>query len=274
MAIVTLSRELGSRGTEIAEALAARLGCSLLDKESLESLLRSLGMPGAEFERDDEKRPGFWEQLTLQRIRYLDFMKAAMYRFAGDKDCVVVGRGAHIVFRGVPGTLRVRVVAPFKARVTRVRERFGFDEPHAARLIRQSDHDRAGYHKYFFNTHWDSSSEYDLVVNTADITPAEACDMIAALLRTPAYADVGALSRDVLRDLRTAQDVIIAIAYRERVPVMNLDVVCDKGVVAIDGTARSQALIDRCQEVARRVEGVTRVVSTMIVVDFGYYPGS
>lgn len=274
MAIVTLSRELGSLGTEIASVLSSRLGFARLDKESLESLLRDIGMPGQEFEKDDEKLPGVWEQLMLQKVRYLDFMKAAMYRVAEAQDCVIIGRGAHVVFRGVPGTLKVRIVAPWKVRVARVCERFGLDEQHAIRVIRQSDHDRAGYHKYFFNAAWDSSAEYDLVVNTGEITPAVACDMIASVLRTPAYTEVAELARDVLRDLRTAQDVIIAIAYRERVPVLNLDVVCDKGVVALDGTARTQSLIDECLGIARRVEGVRRVVSTMVVVDYPYYAGS
>ncbi|MGA2976710.1 MAG: cytidylate kinase family protein [Spirochaetia bacterium] len=273
MAIITLSRELGSLGTKIADTLSSRLGYSKLDKESLEVLLKNLGMPETQFERDDEKKPGFWEQFTLEKVRYLDFMKAAMYRFAGEKDCVIIGRGAHILFRGVAGTLRLRIIAPPKVRVERLRERLGIDEQHALRMIRQSDYDRAGYHKYFFNAVWDSAADYDLVVNTAGISPAETCDTVLALLRSPTYAGVGDLARDVLLDLRIAQDVIIAIVYRERVPVMSLDVVCDKGVVALDGTARSADVFDRCVGIAGTVEGVARVVSNLEVVEYSFYAG-
>jgi len=273
MAIITLSRELGSLGTEIADTLSSRLGYAKLDKESLEVLLKKLGMSEPQFEQNDEKRPGFWRQFTQEKVRYLDFMKAAMYRLAGEKDCIVLGRGAHIIFQGVPGTLRLRIIAPQKVRAARLCERFGTDEQHALRMIQQSDHDRAGYHRYFFNAGWDSSADYDLVVNTARITPAETCETVAALLRSPAYAEAGGLARAVLRDLRIAQDVIIAIAYRERVPILSLDVVSDEGVVVLDGTVRSQAAIDRCVWIAGAVEGVARVVSKIVVIEYADYAG-
>jgi len=273
MGIITLSRELGSLGTRIADTLSERLGYSKLDKDSLELLLKESGMTESQLEKDDEKKPGFWEQFTLEKERYLVFMKAAMYRFAGEHDCIIVGRGANIIFRGIPGALKLRIIAPSKIRVARLRERLGIDEQHALRMIHQSDHDRAGYHKYFFNAVWDSPADYDLVVNTAAISPAEVCDTVSALLCSPAYAKAGGPSRDVLRDLRIAQDTLIAIIYRERVPVVSLDVVCDKGVVALHGAVRFPAAMDRCAEIAGAVEGVVKVVSYMEIVEYAYYPG-
>jgi cytidylate kinase len=273
MAIITLSRELGSLGTEIADTLSSRLGYSTLDKESLEVVLKKLGMTEQQFDRGDERKPGLWEQFTLEKVRYLDFMKAAMYRFASDKDCVIVGRGAHILFRGVPGTLRLRVIAPLKVRVARLRERFATDEQHALHLIHQSDHDLAGYNKYFFNAAWDSSADYDLVINTAGVTVAETCDAVSALLRSPTYSGAGDRARDTLLDLRIAQDVVVALLHRERAAVMSLEVVCDKGVVTLDGVTRSQATIDRCVRIAGSVEGVTRVANKLEIVEHTYYPG-
>jgi cytidylate kinase len=273
MAIITLSRELGSLGTEIADMLASRLRFARLDKESLEVLLKASGMSQPHVGEDDEKKPGFWEKLTREKVRYLDFMKAALYRYACEKDCLIVGRGANMIFRGVPAALRLRIVAPLTVRAERVRVRLGVDEQHALRMIHQSDHDRAGYHRYFFNASWDSSADFDLVVNTAAISPAQACETVAALMRSPAYAGAAGNAREVLRDLRMAQDAIIAIVYRERVPVVTLDAVADKGVVALAGAVRSQADVDWCVGVAARVEGVSQVVSNLQVVDYTYYPG-
>jgi cytidylate kinase len=273
MAIITLSRELGSLGTEIADALSSQLGYCKLDKESLDVLLRKLGMSEPKSELNDEKKPGFWEQFSLEKDRYFTFMKAAMYRFAGEKDCIVVGRGANIIFRGIPGALKLRIIAPPKVRAARLCKRLGIDEQHALRMIHQSDHDRAGYHKYFFNALWDSPADYDLVVNTAAISPAEICSTVSALLRSPTYAGAGDLARGVLLDLRIAQDVTIAIVYQERVPVLSLDVVCEKGVVALHGAVRFPAAMDRCVETAAKVEGVASVVSYLEVVEYGYYAG-
>ena len=140
-------------------------------------------------------------------------------------------------------------------------------------MIHQSDHDRAGYNKYFFNAAWDSSTDFDLVVNTAGVSAAETCDLVSTLRSSPAYSGAGARARDKLLDLRIAQDVVVAIVHRERVPVISLDVACDKGVVALDGATRSQAAIDRCIATAGTVEGVTKVVSKLEIVEHTYYPG-
>jgi hypothetical protein len=273
MAIITLSREMGSLGTEIADALSSGLGYSKLDKDSLEVLLLSLGMSEPPFKADDEKKPGLWEQFTVEKARYLTYMKAAMYRFAGEKNCIIIGRGANIIFRGIPGTLKLRITAPMKVRVARVCDRLRLDEQQAIRVIHQSDHDRAGYHKYFFNSTWDSPADYDLVVNTAEISPAETCKAVAALLNSPTYAGAGHRGGDVLTDLRTAQDVIVAIAYRERVHVVSLEVVCKQGVVSLHGVVRYPAAMDQCIAIAGTVEGVAKVVSYLEVVEFSYYAG-
>ena len=157
--------------------------------------------------------------------------------------------------------------------MARLRERPGVDEQHALHVIHQSDQDRAGYHKYFFNAIWDSSANYDLIVNTAGISTAETCDAVSALLRSPTYAGAAGLARNVLLKLRIAQDVIVAILYRERILVLYLDVVSKEGVVTLNGTVRSQAALESCVKIAGAVEGVAGVVNNLEVVGYSYYPG-
>ena len=68
MAIITLSRELGSLGTEIADTLSSRLGYSKLDKESLEVLLKKLGMTEPQFEGTMKKGRAFGSNSRWRRI--------------------------------------------------------------------------------------------------------------------------------------------------------------------------------------------------------------
>ncbi len=67
--------------------------------------------------------------------------------------------------------------------------------------------------------------------------------------------------------------MILAILYRERILVLYLEVVCDKGVVTLDGTVRSQAALEQCVRIAGTVEGVARVVNKLEVVEYAYYAG-
>ena len=69
MAVVTISRQLGSLGTEITSALAEKLGLKVVDKETIEASLVSMGMPGARVEQYDEKKPGFWQLFSAEKDR-------------------------------------------------------------------------------------------------------------------------------------------------------------------------------------------------------------
>ena len=266
--IVTVSRELGSLGTQVAATLCERLGYARLDKESLEALLRNYGMSRHQFERDDEKEPGFWERCRSGRLRYLDFMKMAMYRFAVERDCVILGRGAHIIFRDVPGTLRLRFIASLGVRAARLCERFGIDEARALCLIRDNDRERAGYHRYFFDASVDAPTEYDLLINTSDMSLGDICDTVLTLLRSPTYARAQERTRETLRDLCIAQGVTVDLLYRDRAPVVSLSVQCAKGVVTLNGTARSAAAIDQCTAVARSAKGVSGVCCNLKVQEY------
>ena len=79
MAIITISREVGSLGTEISQKVKEDLGLQLLNKEVLEKeLVGHYGISENKIEKYDEKGPPFWD-FSLDRNRYLHFMKTAMY---------------------------------------------------------------------------------------------------------------------------------------------------------------------------------------------------
>jgi len=82
MAIITLSREMGSPGKDIARTLEKELDLNYLDKESLDLMLTDYGITEAEVEKYDEKKPSFWTIFFSERNRYLHFLKTAVYSFA------------------------------------------------------------------------------------------------------------------------------------------------------------------------------------------------
>ena len=164
--MVTISRQAGTGGEEIARVLAKELGWNFLDKEALERLLVERGFPKMEVEIYDEKKPGLWHRFSAERDRYLHFLKMVSYEFARQGSCVIVGRGGQILFKDVPGTINVRVVAPLQDRVMKVREKFGYDERQARQAVQHEDNDRAGFYRFLFHTNWNSFDHYDLIINT------------------------------------------------------------------------------------------------------------
>ena len=150
MSYITVSRQLGSLGSEIARQLCQGFAWPCLDKESLEEAFRQYGLPRESVERFDEKKPGFWDLFKTDKARYLHYMKKAIFEFALQGSGIILGRGGQILLADLPGVLHVRVIAPWAVRKERIMKRFECDEQHAEKILRDSDYEKDGFHKFFF----------------------------------------------------------------------------------------------------------------------------
>lgn len=271
MAIITISRQLGSLGTEIAENLTQELGFKDLGKASLESkLIKKYGLPEEKVERYDEKKPAFWDLFSADKDRYLHFLKTVIYDFARDGNCVIIGRGGQVLFQDIPGVLRVRIVAPLELRIERLKERNQYDDRLAEQVIRHSDHDRAGFHRFFFHVNWEDYHLYDLMINTQELTATTAVQLIKDALQAYGVTEKHAVAASKLKDACLSQDVATAILYEEHVPIHFLEVGSVSGVVTLRGSAMTTEDISRSEAVAGRIAGVKEVVNEIYCIPHTY----
>ncbi|UCF99496.1 MAG: cytidylate kinase family protein [Spirochaetaceae bacterium] len=264
--MVTISRQAGSGGDEIARFLAKELEWDFLDKEALERLLTERGFPMVEFEIYDERKPGLWHRFSAERDRYLHFLKMVSYDFARQGSCVILGRGGQIMFRDVPGAIHVRVVAPLHNRVEAVREKFAYDERRARHAVQHEDNERAGFHRFLFHANWDSPDLYDLIISTRFISEKSAADLIMNALDAEDVAAVKKQGARKLEDLYLAQRVSIAVLYEQQLPIHLLEIEAVDGVITLKGTAGNRESIGRCETVAADVPGVTSVINEVSFV--------
>jgi cytidylate kinase len=259
--MVTVSRQAGAGGDEIARLTADALGWKVLDNDLVERLLVEKGFPRAKAETFEEKEPGLLHRFSSGKDEYLHFLKLVSYEFARQGGCVILGRGGQILFADVPGVFRVRVIAPLQDRVARVREASGGDERHARQAVQQSDNERAAFHRFLFRARWDSADLYDLVINTHGITPKAAA---ALVVKTVAAKDIAGKRREAsrrLENLYLARKAIVAVLFEQKLPIRCLDIECDGGAITLRGTARDRPSIERCEETAVRVCRAKRVTN-------------
>jgi len=259
MAILTLSRQSGSFGTQIAKALAESLKCRFLDKESLEKALSAFGVSTASVEKYDEKRPSFWEIFSSERNRYLHFLKTVICDFALQGNGIVLGRGGQVLLAGVPGVYHLRVIAPLPERIERIKAAYKCDARQAEALIRHSDQARAGFHRFFYSVNWEDSSLYDLVLNTQTFSSEAATELVRKAIGLCDSKEAQRQREKRLFDLCLRQRVETAILYTEKIPVKFLESEAHDGVVTLNGTVNSHGAVARCEEVARAVPGVKKV---------------
>jgi len=205
MRAITISREYGSGGGEIASRLAKRLGWHLIDHAIVERTALEMGTSIQEAEAHDEYAQGVVSR-ALNNILYLSpasmvlapaeaFLSDEDYRSAVDKivsaavalgHVVIVGRASQVTLATRRDVLHVRIIAPFKKRVAYVMQREGLDHHAAESRIHMKDHDRRRYLENEYQQKPEDAHLYDIVLNTSLLDLDSAVEVICFALQQKA----------------------------------------------------------------------------------------
>ncbi len=208
MSAITISRQYGSGGGEIAARLAQRLHWQLIDHEIVAGVAHELGITEEEAAAHDEYAEDFVSSV-LNAIRqaapaFLANAPVAPVSPAAEADSyhealhqvvetavrsghvVIVGRGAQVLLAQRRDVLHVRVVAPLKRRIVYVARREGLDEARAQARIQLKDQDRIRYLQAQHHRHVDDPLLYDIVINTGVLDLESAVELICLALERKA----------------------------------------------------------------------------------------
>ena len=117
MAIITISRGSKSGGVAFADCLAKSLGYPALAREVLVKAAEKLGVPEESLRGKIEQSAGFWERLTSDRRIYIVSLQSALADACVSGDLVYHGNAGHLLLKGLPSVLRVRLIAPMPMRI-------------------------------------------------------------------------------------------------------------------------------------------------------------
>jgi cytidylate kinase len=180
--VITISRQYGAGGTELARMLAGRFGFQVIDNELLAMAAEQSGMDLTKIERVYEQRPTF-QDLRVYKERsekYVTAVNEVLDGLARQGNVIIVGRGANLALLQHPNVFNLRVVADFAVRIQHVQQREGLDETAARRSITEADYAREAYYRYLYNVMPDDPLAYDMILNTSRVTLEEAAAMVAA----------------------------------------------------------------------------------------------
>ena len=143
-------------------------------------------------------------------------------------------------------------------RVPAAMKQLGIDERKAIAHIEKVDREREKWVRFLYNTEWQDTSLYDLVVNLEQLSVEEACDIVCGMISFKRFAWTDD-SRRKVADMALASLVIAELARDDRTRGCTLDVSCSSGVVTIRGTVRLREVYDLVPRVASGVPGVVEV---------------
>ncbi|MDR0403815.1 MAG: cytidylate kinase family protein [Treponema sp.] len=266
MAIVTISRELAALGDETAHELADLLKYRFIDKPGLEERMKQFGVNEQKIERYDERRPNLFASLSQDRDDYLHYLKTAIFYEAGQGGCVLIGRGCSAILGELPAVFSVFLAAPPEIRVERVKGYFHCDERRARQIIEQSDRDREGFHRYFFDIKWKDPSHYHLTLNTGTFHPGLCADIIKHALEKSIDGETEARGALLIKDRILGQQTLQHILVEKHIQVRFLEAQAVSGEITLFGVAGSPAVAEAAVQTAKEVPGVVSVKSEIQVV--------
>lgn len=201
MRAITISREYGSGGGEIAARLAKSLGWQLIDHDVVVRVARRLGISEADAEEHDERIEGPLTRFlySLRAIEplipnasrapfetnaniYKEALNRVIKAVVNEGHVVIVGRGAQVVLANRRDILHVRIIAPMEQRIGYVMNREGLDYNAARSRVQLKDRDRMRYLQSEYQQNPTEPHLYDLVLNTAILDLDSAVDLVALAL--------------------------------------------------------------------------------------------
>jgi cytidylate kinase len=182
--VVSIGRQLGSGGKDIAEKLGKILHIPVYDKRLLTEAAAESGLDTTVFEKADEKESNSFignfmalrssmseyfsgEDSCMNRDRIFQIQSEVMRDIASRESCIIVGRCSEYVLREHPNLISIFITADIDDRITRTMQKDNLDKEKATEYIAKGDKKRKSYHDYYATTQWGDTKSYDLCLNSS-----------------------------------------------------------------------------------------------------------
>lgn len=201
--VVTVARQVGTAGEEVATALAKLLDFRVIDYQVIQAAAEEAGV-SPETVSESEHTPSLMTRLLESLARnpsmpvaawadplplatsplftstdYRKFVEDVIQDVAEQGNCIIVGHAAQVILRGRFDTLRVLITGSPQFRGRRIMGGMGVDEKTALKTVERTDNERVDYFRRFYDTGWLSPWVYDLCINTDHINPEQGAAAIA-----------------------------------------------------------------------------------------------
>ena len=200
--VITINRQFGTNGRQIANEIAQELGVKLVDRQILSSLAENLNMPEDKLQQMERKKPTFWERVSYfyrnspamvstPSVDLMGLTSSQIYKeqvdimrsIAEEESCVVVGRLGFEVFKDHPNHMSIFMFSNLEDRVLKVMEMYGSSRAEALKQIKQVDEAREEFTREFTGKERNDATNYDLAVNVSTWGEKGTFDLLMSLIK-------------------------------------------------------------------------------------------
>ncbi len=259
MSIITISRGTFGGGKAVAEALADHLGYACISRETIaQDASKTFGIPEKELHDSVLKAPGFFNKQVSSSIINLRYIRASLLSHCKDFRTVYHGWGGHLLLKGVPRLLRVRITAGMEYRIhsAMVNEKIGREQ--AISLIAEMDKERSQWARTLWGIEWSDQSLYDLVLNLDTISINSAVKIIAEAMNLDEFKE-DEHTHQAFDDQHIVSQIWIELIRNKPTRGVRVEIECNGGHVSISGDVGSMKLVTAIITIAEGIRGVKNV---------------
>jgi cytidylate kinase len=254
MSIITISRGSYSRGKEVAEKVAAKLGYECISRDILLEASEQFNIPEIKLVRAIHDAPSILERFTYGKERYVAYIKAALMQHVQKDNVVYHGLAGHFFLQEVPHVLKVRIVADLEDRIVEEMKRENLSAAEARHILKKDDDERRRWGIQIFGVDtWDPML-YDMVLHIKRLTADDAVDLILQVVKLP-YFRTTPPSQKILDDQTLVARVQAALV--EEFPTAKVSAQGEELFVDIRGDlTQEQEIIARVRRIASKEVGI------------------
>jgi cytidylate kinase len=182
MAIITISRQVGTGGFDMARGVAKKISYRFFSRDEL---VRSCSEKGLtiNIEKIEGRPPTIFERLfKINREVLVEKVREVMEEAVKDDNIVIAGWGGQILLKNSEDVFHIRIIGSHDTRVRYLMNAAGVTRTGAEETIRQADRDHSLFSQYFFNADFSDLKLYHFVLNLDQISHDEMTEMILNLV--------------------------------------------------------------------------------------------
>ena len=269
MTVIAMTREIGSRGMEVAAGVAARLGLKIVRSETIANgVAERLKIEPSAFLRYMEGSASLVERWRINHRKLVHYTAEEILRVAQQDKVLIKGWGTATLLRDLPQVISVRVCAPMEFRVRILMERLGRIDAKAVREeIERQDAVRARTMAAYFNVEHEDARLYHVVLNTERLSIEACVKTIVDLAQSPRFRGLMAV-RSALSDklLETMIGSAMAEEISPSMAPLGVSVSVANGKITLRGISSSGALRRKAEMIAHTVAGTFPVDNRIVSV--------
>jgi cytidylate kinase len=269
MAVIAMTREIGSLGTNVAAGLASRLGLNVIGSECVvERVTLRLGIKPNRVLRFVEGRASLLDRWKIDRRKLFHYAAEELLHLVQQNNIVITGWGAATLLRDLRGVLSVRICAPISFRLRVLMERLGTTDAAAVRARIERDHAaRARMMRAYFDVEEEDAHLYHIVLNTERLSIEACVKTVADLAESRRFRHSAATCSALADKLLEAR---INSAFAEHISAsmapLGVEVLVANGKVTLAGMSCSGRLRKAAEDIAQQIAGSVQIDNRIISV--------